>query len=396
MPKKISDRTKALAIGSVAHAIQDGLGAATYVLLPILAQTFGFGYAQVGIFRGAMSLVQGLLEMSSGILSERIGTGRSLVFGLILAGLGFASIAGFDQANLLLICLLVVGMGSAFQHAPASALVSTAFETGGQRGALGLYNSSGDVGKLVFAGGFSLAIGTGINWQQVALSYGLVAIIAAFAIGLMLPTLPLSRAPSASSTKNQRKGFHDPSNWGVIDRRSFATLLIVISLDSMVQAGVLVFVAFAMISKGLPLFVATMASVVVLTGGILGKAGCGYLSQWLGVRRAFILIQLVTVAGLLLVIVTPAWVALGILFPLGVVSQGSSSITYGLIPDLIKAERLARGYALMYSLTSFAAALGPFSFGFIADQFGISAAFFAMAILTLVSAIPMYFFPAGN
>ena len=90
MPKKISDRTKALAIGSVAHAIQDGLGAATYVLLPILAQTFGFGYAQVGIFRGAMSLVQGLLEMSSGILSERIGTGRSLVFGLILAGLGFA------------------------------------------------------------------------------------------------------------------------------------------------------------------------------------------------------------------------------------------------------------------------------------------------------------------
>ena len=164
----------------------------------------------------------------------------------------------------------------------------------------------------------------------------------------------------------------------------------------MVQAGVLVFVAFAMISKGLPLFVATMASVVVLTGGILGKAGCGYLSQWLGVRRAFILIQLVTVAGLLLVIVTPAWVALGILFPLGVVSQGSSSITYGLIPDLIKAERLARGYALMYSLTSFAAALGPFSFGFIADQFGISAAFFAMAILTLVSAIPMYFFPAGN
>ena len=400
MPKKISDRRKALAIGSVAHAIQDGLGAATYVLLPILAQTFGFGYAQVGIFRGAMSLVQGLLEMSSGILSERIGTGRSLVFGLILAGLGFASIAGFDQANLLLICLLVVGMGSAFQHAPASALVSTAFETGGQRGALGLYNSSGDVGKLVFAGGFSLAIGTGINWQQVALSYGLVAIIAAFAMGLMLPTLPLSRAPSANSTKNQRKnqrkGFYDPSNWGVIDPRSFATLLIVISLDSMVQAGVLVFVAFAMISKGLPLFVATMASVVVLTGGILGKAGCGYLSQWLGVRRAFILIQLVTVAGLLLVIVTPAWVALGILFPLGVVSQGSSSITYGLIPDLIKAERLARGYALMYSLTSFAAALGPFSFGFIADQFGISAAFFAMAILTLVSAIPMYFFPAGN
>ncbi len=85
-----TERKKALAIGCTAHAIQDGLGAATYVLLPILAQAFGFGYAQVGLFKGAMSLAQAMLELSSGVLSERIGAVRTLVFGLTLAGLGYA------------------------------------------------------------------------------------------------------------------------------------------------------------------------------------------------------------------------------------------------------------------------------------------------------------------
>lgn len=157
----------------------------------------------------------------------------------------------------------------------------------------------------------------------------------------------------------------------------------------MVQAGVLVFAAFAMISKGLPLPIATMAAVAVLAGGVFGKAGCGYLAQCLVVRRAFVMIQLATVAGLVLLVIAPPWAAFVLLLPLGVVSQGSTSITYGLIPDMIHRDRLARGYALMYSFTSFAAAAGPFTLGIVADQFGISAAFYTMAILSLVSVIPM-------
>lgn len=386
-----NERRKSLAVGCTAHAIQDGLGSATYVLLPILAQAFGFGYAQVGLFKGAMNLAQAMLELSSGVLSERIGAIRSLVFGLTLAGLGYASLATVDQAAMVLVCLIVVGVGSAFQHAPASALVSQAFAAGGRRGALGLYNSSGDVGKLAFAACFSMAIGAGIAWQQVALSYGLLALTAAIAIGLTLQALSHPTATASNAIAHSGDD-HSSPGWGILDRRSFVTLLIVISLDNMVQAGVLVFVAFAMISKGLPLTIATMAAVAVLTGGVFGKAGCGYLAQSLGVRRAFVLIQLATVVGLVYLIVAPPWVALFLLVPLGVVSQGSTSITYGLIPDLIHPDRLARGYALMYSLTSFAAAVGPFTFGLIADQFGINYAFYAMAILSLVSVIPMVFF----
>ena len=55
------------------HVVQDGLTASIYVLLPVLAQTFGLGYAQVGMIRAAHGAAAWVFELPSGILSERFG-----------------------------------------------------------------------------------------------------------------------------------------------------------------------------------------------------------------------------------------------------------------------------------------------------------------------------------
>ncbi len=380
----------ALAVGCTAHIAQDGLTAATYVLMPVLAQTFGFSYAEVGLIKGLKSLAQGVLEIYSGVLAERIGEGRTLVFGLILSGIGYVSVAAAPDPTLVTACLLIVGAGTAFQHSPSSALVSTAYADRGRRGALGLYNSSGDVGKLGFSGLFSLAIGAGFAWQQISILLGFLTLTAAVGVAVV------ARHLKAKSTLSVELCDPDENlGWGVLNWRSFGTLLVIITLDNLVQAGVLVFIAFLMIAKGLPLTIATLATVVLLTGGIFGKAGCGYLAQRLGVRKAFALVQGLTALGLIAVIAAPAWLAfLLLLLPLGVVAQGSTSITYGLIPDLIHPKRMARGYAIMYSSTSFAAALGPWFFGLVADQYGINHAMLAMAFVALLAVPPLVFLPA--
>lgn len=131
MFERVTDRQKALAIGCTTHAVQDGLTAATYVLLPILSQGFGFTYAQVSLFKALKSFAQGALEMASGLLSERMGEGRVLVFRLVLAGLGYALLSVAIGPGLMQVALLIAGAGGGFHHAPASALVSTA---GGRRG----------------------------------------------------------------------------------------------------------------------------------------------------------------------------------------------------------------------------------------------------------------------
>ena len=156
-------RRAALAAGAVSHIVQDGLSSAINVLLPILAQTFGLSYAQVGLLRGIKGLTQAIFEINSGWLAERAGEARLIVIGLALSGLSYVALSAAPSVVAIAICLAVVGVGTALHHAPSSALIANAYSAQGRSGALGLYNASGDVGKLAFTGGVSLATGAGLR-----------------------------------------------------------------------------------------------------------------------------------------------------------------------------------------------------------------------------------------
>lgn len=385
-------RKAAFAASATSHIVQDGLSSAINVLLPILAQTFGLSYAQVGLLRGIKSLVQALVEVSSGWLAERTGEAQLLVIGLLLSGLGYIAMAAAPGILVIALCLAVVGAGTGLHHAPSSALIALTYRDKGRSGALGLYNASGDVGKLAFTAGVSLATGAGLAWQGVSLLYGLGAIgagAATFAITRQLRAFQ-NRDDGAEAAEGEIKG------WGILNWRAFAALLGVTGLDTIVQNAVLLFVAFLMLAKGLPLYLATAATVIVLAGGVFGKAGCGFLAERLGVRRAFVLIQVLTAAGLIAVVSAPVWLALVLLAPLGAVTQGSSSITYGFAADLIHPARMARGYALLYASGAFAAAGGPFLFGLVADGYGIETAFYFMAGAALLAAPPIFLLPTRS
>ncbi len=392
MQENTSNEKRALVIGSAAHVVQDGLTATIYVLLPILAQAFGLNYTQVGLFKGLKSLAQAVLEMFSGVVTERRGECRVLALGLLLSGIGYAGLTLAPDALFVLMFLFVVGAGTALQHAPASALIISAYPSNRRRGPLGLYNSSGDVGKLVFTGCFSLLIGAGCAWQKITLLYGLAALSTAVIVTCLAKAFEELRRDATGT--DDTSTHHDATlGWGILNWRSYCTLLAVVFLDTMVQAGVLVFVAFLMLSKGLPLWLATSATVIVLTGGIFGKAGCGFLADRVGVRFAFALIQVLTAIALFCVVSAPDWLALLLLFPLGVVVQGSTSITYGFAADLIHPRRMARGYALLYSSASFSSVAGPLAFGLIADRFGIEVSIAVMAIVALLAAPPIALLP---
>jgi FSR family fosmidomycin resistance protein-like MFS transporter len=366
-----------------AHAVQDGLSAAVYVLLPILSQTLGLSYGQVGLFKGLKSLVQGLLEISSGFATERFGERSLLVFGLALAGLGYLLLSSADNAGLVVFCLVIVGLGGAYQHAPSSALVSRAYASSGRRAALGIYNSSGDAGKLVYTGCFSLAIGAGLSWPMITFGFGLSALLAAVVIFSALKSMTAEEVRHAPDL--QKTPSPDPAiGWGIVDRRGFCALLAVVFIDSMVQAGTLTFIAFVMLAKGVPLSLATLAAVALLIGGMGGKAACGFLADRIGVRIAFAVVQALTAIGIIAVLLAPSLGAYILLPFVGIFLQGSTSITYGMVDDLVHADRTPRGYALVYASSSFASVAGPLGFGLIADAHEINT---AMAVMAVVAAL---------
>ena len=390
-----SSRKSVLWAACATHAIQDGLSATIYVLLPVLAQTFGLNYGQVGLFKGVKNLTQGMLEISSGFATERFGARRLLALGLAGAGLGYLMLSFAGTAIAVLACLLLVGVGVAFQHAPSSALVSRAYARSGRRGALGLYNSSGDAGKLVFTGCFSLAIGAGLTWSTMTLVFGLSAVAAAGVVYCVLGRVGLGgeavvSGGSGPASPGSAKG------WGILNRQGFSALLAVVFFDSAVQAGALTFIAFVMLAKGLPLSVATLAAVILLIGGMCGKAACGFLAERIGVRTAFSIAQLLTAVGITAIAVAPSILAYVLLPFVGVVLQGSTTITYGLVDDMVHPDRTPRGYALVYAASSFASVAGPLGFGLIADVFEIGIAMIAMALVAGLAIVPVLWLEAAE
>lgn len=387
-------RSTTLWICCLAHAVQDGLTAAVYVLLPVLAQSLGLNLGEVGLLKGLKGLVQGLLEVSSGIASEKFGDAPLLVIGLVVSGAGYLLFSQVDAVSGILACLILVGIGTAFQHAPSSALVSRAYAIGGRRGALGLYNSSGDAGKLVFTTCFSLAIGAGFAWSSATSAFGLAAIVSAVIIVLTVPKLFRSERMTQSPVTTDQTGAMKSDaakGWGILDRRGFAALLVVVFLDSLVQAGVLTFAAFLMLAKDVPLATATFAATAILIGGMFGKVVCGFLADRIGARLAFILIQILTGIGIVAAALAPGYHAYLLLPFLGVVLQGSTSITYSMVNDLVHESRASRGFALVYGGAGFSSVVGPLACGLLGDVFGIETAILVMAVVAVLAIPPCLF-----
>lgn len=392
MPRSIDPRRISLATACCIHAVQDGLYATVYVLLPVVAPVLGLSYVQVGILRAAFSSAMTLLQIPSGVLAERFGERTLLVFGLACAGLGYLMLAASAVFAALFAGLFLAGCGAAFQHAPSSSLIARLFEHGGRRAALGAYNAAGDVGKLAFTAAFSLAIGVGIVWDRTVAGFGLVAIAAALAVLVIFHRLDAGGRPEAGTGM---AGAIGKLALGVRDRPGFAALTGIVFLDLAVQSGFLTFVAFLMVQKEVPTGLAALAVVLTLTGGVFGKLGCGFLADRMGPRKSVIVIQCLTAAGIVFVLLSPPLFSFVVLPLLGVVLQGSSTITYGSVVDLVHRERQSRGFAFIYSVSSAAGIVGPIMFGTVGDHLGLAPAMVAMAIAVGLT-VPLSFLLPGR
>ncbi len=339
-----------------------------YPLLPLLAQTFGLSYSEVGLIRAANKAAMALFQLPIGLLSERFSERLLLATGTACAGIAYL-LMGFSGSYLTIIgFLFLAGCGNAVQHPLCSAIVSNAYADGPRRSALGTYNFAGDVGKLAFASGTSFFVGIGISWDVPVQITGAIGIGVAIMVFLMLES---SSAVVHENSETPPEAVSRMSGWGIRDRIGFSALCSIAVLDSSTRTGFLTFVAFLMIAKGVPEGWAVSATVMVFAGGMIGKLACGILADKFGVIRTVVLTEIATGVGILLTLVLPNLAAFFLLPLIGVALNGTSSVLYGTIGDLVEPDRQGRAFGLFYTLGSVCGILAPLGYGFLGDVIGI-------------------------
>ena len=373
-----------LATASGTHFVHDGFSDILYVLLPIWAQEFRLTLAQVGLIRTAYTAAMASFQIPAGLLAERWGERRLLAAGTALTACGFIAAGAWAEGFAsLLVLLLTAGLGSGVQHPLSSSLVSKAYETGARRAALGTYNFSGDLGKVAVPAAVAFAT-TIVGWRAAAGGYGVLGLAAALAIVLLLARLATG---GAAATPMRAPGY-EGNGWGIRDARGFQALSAIGMIDNATRTGLLTFLPFALIAKGSTVAGIGTALGLLFVGGAAGKFLCGLVADRVGVIRTVILTEAATALGIVVIIAAPLPVALVALLPMGVALNGTSSVLYGTVADLVLAERRSRAYGLYYTLSVGASALAPTIYGLVGDMIGVSATLGIVSTVVLVT-IPL-------
>lgn len=382
MTRKQSRRT--LATCCAAHTLHDGLSDVTYVLLPLFAQTFGLSLAQVGLIRSAHRAAMATFQIPAGLIAERFGERNLFALGTLIAGLAFLALGYAPGFWAILVALFFAGLGSAVQHPLASTIISHAYPGEGRRMALGTYNFFGDVGKFVFGGAVSLLLLAGISWQAPVMGFGLLGIVMAAVIYSLVTDTRHARITTGQIKPAAKRA----AGWGIRSPQGFTALCLIEVLDSSTRTGFLTFIAFLLIAKGLPEGWAALSVPLILVGGMAGKLACGMLAERFGIIRSIAITELATGIGILATLVLP-WLATFLLLPLiGVVLQGTSSVLYATVGDLVDKERLPRAFGLFYTLGSICGIAAPLGYGLVGDVLGVANAI-AIIGLAVLATLPV-------
>ncbi len=373
-----SPRRRALLAACGAHAVNDGLTDLIYVLLPIWQAQFGLSYAQIGLMRGAYSATMAGFQLLASRAARRFGRQTLLVGGTALVGVAYLLAGQAGGLLALMAALILGGLGASTQHPLASSLVTDTHEPGRQvKQALSQYNFAGDIGKTLIPAlvGVSLTV---MSWRLSVTLAGVLGLLAALAMYLLIPRHVDRQAAAGKAGQGEGSG----------SASGLHALLATGFLDSAVRMGFLTFLPFLLSDKGAGTAGIGLALTLLFIGGAFGKLICGYLGARIGLLKTVWLSESLTAALIVAAVFLPLNALMMMLPLLGLVLNGTSSVLYGVVPELAAPGRREQAFALFYTGTIGGGALAPIVFGRLGDVSGVPLALMALAA-TLLLTLPL-------
>ena len=374
------DRARVLWVACGAHALHDGLTDTLYLLLPILQTEFALSYAAIGILRALYAGAMAGLQVPTAKMTQWLGGARMLAAGTAVAAIAYLGLGLSTSCAMLAVALVIGGIGSSTQHPIASTLVAAAYSGQRSRGALGTYNFAGDLGKMALP---SIAAGLimVMSWRSTAMTVSLIGLAGAGAILLFLSRLPTTQCSGTDAPLRDPKA----GERSYPPRRGFLLLLAIGIIDSATRMGFLTFLPFLLRAKGAGLSEIGVALTLVFAGGAAGKLVCGFAGARLGMLPTVLITEGATAAGILALLPLPIGAALALMPLIGIALNGTSSVLYGTVPELVKPERRDSAFGVFYTGTIGAGALSPVLYGLVGDAMSLPAAMLLVAAVVLLT-----------
>ena len=243
---------------------------------------------------------------------------------------------------------------------------------------MGTFNFAGDVGKVTLP--FLLAVLINFwGWRPAVFTLSLGGIVA----GAVLWTLARKTKSDLPPLRTVERHSEEGSRWGVTDRKGFSALLTIGIIDISTRTALLTFLPFLLIRKGIPAAQVGFALTLLFAGGAAGKFGCGVLAEWIGIIPMVVATEVLTTAGILALFAVPGPATWFLLPLVGIFLNGTSSVLYATVAEIISPSGRSRGYGLYYAITLTSGAIAPVIYGFVTDSLGLSFTIICTGLMAL-------------
>lgn len=166
------------------------------VLGEFVTADFGLSVTQLGLLGAAVYYAYAVMQLPSGIASDRLPTKAIIVAACLLSGLGtvwFASAGGFGG---LVVSRVATGATVAFVYASALTTIRQWFGDKSLGSMTGILVAMGQLGA-VFASAPLKMSADAIGWQGSLKALGAASIVISLAVLLVIPSKPRAREPKA-------------------------------------------------------------------------------------------------------------------------------------------------------------------------------------------------------
>lgn len=381
--KQVETNKKTLMTGSLAHFIQDGFTDMLYVFFPVWQAEFSLTFSQIGFLKTLFSGTMAGFQVPASSFAVRIGTFKLLLFGIVLTSFAVALLGYATTPVVLGFFLIMGGLGASVQHPISSSLISNAYpDVNARRTALSTFNVAGDIGKLILPGTAAFLM-VQHSWMTVSHMLGIVGIGIAVLIFLNHQE---PKVADQSAENKQAKAKLSSFKWEGYE--AFWSLSTIGVIDSATRMGFLTFLPFLLQDKGADMATIGLVLSLIFAGGAVGKFVCGILATKIGVLRSVIATELMTTLCIFGMIMFPLHTAVLISPLIGIALNGTSSVLYGSVPELVSEERRQQAFAIFYTLTIGSGAVSPSIYGVVSDGVGIKTAVVIVALVVLFT-IPL-------